>query len=190
MDGAGRVFSNLGFDAASMNDVALEARVSKATLYVYFQDKEHLFTALCAERRDRNIAELIEMLDRTRPLEDVLFEFARQTGQRVTSAGVVASQRVVIGVAERMPDVGREFFEAGAIKLARTLEDFFKFHMEAGRLVIEDTLLAASQFLELAQASLSRPRLYGYLVDPPTDAEIAAVARGAVRVFMAAYAVR
>ncbi len=56
MEGAGRVFSTLGFDAASMNDVAREAKVSKATLYVYFQDKEHLFTSICAERRDRHVA--------------------------------------------------------------------------------------------------------------------------------------
>ena len=59
LDGAGRVFSTLGFDAASMSDVAREAEVSKATLYVYFENKEQLFTRICAERRDRNIAELM-----------------------------------------------------------------------------------------------------------------------------------
>lgn len=42
LEGAGRIFSTAGFDASSMSDVAREARVSKATLYVYFQDKEHL----------------------------------------------------------------------------------------------------------------------------------------------------
>src|SRR5215510_14134127 len=68
LEGAGRVFSTLGFDAASMNDVAREAQVSKATLYVYFQDKEHLFTAICAEHRDRNIAEKIALLDVNQPV--------------------------------------------------------------------------------------------------------------------------
>ena len=53
LDGAGRIFSTLGYDAASMSDVAHEAQVSKATLYVYFQDKEHLFTARRARLRTR-----------------------------------------------------------------------------------------------------------------------------------------
>ena len=72
LDGAGRIFSTLGYDAASMSDVAHEAQVSKATLYVYFQDKEHLFTAICAEKRDRNISELIALLDTGKPIETVL----------------------------------------------------------------------------------------------------------------------
>ena len=55
-----------------MSDVAHEAQVSKATLYVYFQDKEHLFTAICAEKRDRNIVELIAFLDTDKPIETVL----------------------------------------------------------------------------------------------------------------------
>ena len=71
LEGAGRVFSTLGFDAASMSDVAREAEVSKATLYVYFENKEQLFTSICAERRDRNIAELMAILDTSRPLETV-----------------------------------------------------------------------------------------------------------------------
>ncbi len=41
------------FDAASMNDITREAGVSKGTLYVYFENKEDLFTALIA--RERNI---------------------------------------------------------------------------------------------------------------------------------------
>jgi AcrR family transcriptional regulator len=187
LDGAGRIFSTLGFDAASMNDVALEARVSKATLYVYFEDKEHLFAALCAERRDRNIAELIAHLDTQKPLATVLNEFAKDVARRISSPGVIASQRVVIGVAERMPELGREFFEAGAIRLSRALEAFIAVHVARGVLRVDDPFLAAAQFLELAQASLFRSRLYGYAAEPPGEEEVEKVASSAVRVFLAAY---
>src|SRR5262245_20089706 len=46
VEGARRIFLAQGFDAASMNDIAKAAGVSKGTLYVYFQDKEELFAAI------------------------------------------------------------------------------------------------------------------------------------------------
>jgi TetR/AcrR family transcriptional regulator of autoinduction and epiphytic fitness len=187
LDGAGRVFSTLGFDAASMSDVAREAEVSKATLYVYFQDKEHLFTAICAERRERNIEELIAMLDASKPLEETLYAVGTETLRRITQPFVVAAHRIVIGVAERMPDVGGEFFEAGPVRLVNAVAEFLEHHATKGELKIEDSTLAAAQFLELAQAGVFRPRLYAVTKEPAPDHEIEKVVRSAVRVFLAAY---
>lgn len=187
LDGGGRVFSTLGFDAASMSDVAREAQVSKATLYVYFQDKEHLFTAICAERRDRNISELIGMLDASQPLETTLPLFGKEMMRRITTPQVVAGHRIVIGVAERMPDVGSEFLEAGAMRLGRALAQFLEKHAALGRLEIDDSLLAAAQFLEMAQALLFRPRLYAVTNEAASEAEIDKVVTAATRVFLAAY---
>ncbi|HEY8128213.1 MAG TPA: TetR/AcrR family transcriptional regulator, partial [Hyphomicrobium sp.] len=149
LDGAGRIFSTLGFDAASMSDVAREAQVSKATLYVYFQDKEHLFTAICAERRDRNISEMISLLVVEKPMKAVLTEFGTQILTILSEPFVVAAHRIVIGVAERMPEVGTEFFEAGPKRMATALAKFFDHHVAAGRLSMPDSYLAAAQFLEL-----------------------------------------
>ena len=187
VEGAGRIFSTLGFDAASMSDVAREAQVSKATLYVYFEDKEHLFTAICAERRDRNISELIEFLDLAKPLEAVLTEFGTNLLTRLSQPFVMAAHRIVIGVAERMPEIGREFFEAGPKRLALALAKFIDQHVVAGRLQVADSYLAAAQFLELVQAAVFRPRLYGAISTPPAREEIDRVVASAVSMFLAAY---
>ncbi len=45
LDGARKVFMDLGFDGASMGEIARSAGVSKGTLYVYFDDKNRLFGA-------------------------------------------------------------------------------------------------------------------------------------------------
>ena len=45
-DGARKVFMDLGFDGASMGEIARAAGVSKGTLYVYFADKSRLFEAI------------------------------------------------------------------------------------------------------------------------------------------------
>ena len=50
--GARGVFLAQGFDAASMNDIARAAGVSKGTLYVYFDNKEQLFEAIVEEECD------------------------------------------------------------------------------------------------------------------------------------------
>src|SRR5512142_301051 len=49
--GASKVFMELGFDGASMGEIARSAGVSKGTLYVYFADKNHLFEAIVEEEK-------------------------------------------------------------------------------------------------------------------------------------------
>src|SRR5205809_311758 len=49
LDGAREVFMELGFDGASMGEIARAAGVSKGTLYVYFTDKTALFEAIVEE---------------------------------------------------------------------------------------------------------------------------------------------
>jgi TetR/AcrR family transcriptional regulator of autoinduction and epiphytic fitness len=187
LEGAGRIFSTLGFDAASMNDVAREAQVSKATLYVYFQDKEHLFAAICAERRDRNISELIALLDVEKPIEDVLIRFGTDMIALLSQPFVVAAHRIVIGVAGRMPEVGNEFFDAGPRRTTDALASYIDKHVAAERLVVPDSPLAAAQFLDLVQTEIMRPRLYAVVNKPATDEEIDKVVRSAAAMFIAAY---
>ncbi len=187
LDGASKSFTALGFDATSMNDVAREADVSKATLYVYFANKEQLFAAVCAERRDRNIGELIELLDAEKPLEVVLTKFGGEMLNRLSIPFVMAAHRIVIGVAERMPEIGQEFFASGPHRLATALAKFLDGHVNAGRLDISDTYLAAAQFLELSQATVFRPRLYCAVTSPANDAEITRVVSSALAMFLAAY---
>src|SRR5579859_8243018 len=51
LDGARKVFLDLGFDGASMGEIARAAGVSKGTLYVYFADKSRLFEAIVEEEK-------------------------------------------------------------------------------------------------------------------------------------------
>jgi len=47
VDAAEEVFARMGFDAATMEEVARQARLSRALLYVYFKDKSDLHFAIC-----------------------------------------------------------------------------------------------------------------------------------------------
>jgi TetR/AcrR family transcriptional repressor of mexJK operon len=46
IEGAKAVFLREGFEGASVDEIARDAGVSKATLYSYFPDKQHLFLAV------------------------------------------------------------------------------------------------------------------------------------------------
>src|ERR1700676_238021 len=49
LEAALAVFAEKGFAAARMDDIALRARVSKGTIYLYFPSKEAVFKALIQE---------------------------------------------------------------------------------------------------------------------------------------------
>lgn len=53
LDAAARVFQRKGLTAATMDEVAAEAELSKGTLYLYFKNKDDLFVALSSRVVDR-----------------------------------------------------------------------------------------------------------------------------------------
>jgi len=54
LEAALKVFSEMGYSGANMDAVALEAGLSKPTLYQYFQSKEALFSAMMLGEREHH----------------------------------------------------------------------------------------------------------------------------------------
>lgn len=187
LDGAHAVFTAQGFDAASMSEIAAAAGVSKGTLYVYFADKEHLFVALIEREREAQKIGIFEALDDNPDLTLALTRFGEGIVRLLVRDFAVSAHRIVIGVAERMPDLGREFYERGPQQGAERLARFLAGKVEQGLLAIDDTYLAAVQFLDLCQTTMVRPRLFNAMREPPSDAEIYRVVTSAVAMFLARY---
>lgn len=189
LEGALAVFTARGFDAASMNDIAAAANVSKGTLYVYFEDKEHLFVALIEREREKQKQGMYAALAEEPDLTLALANFGSGLVRLLTGPFAISAHRIVLGVAERMPDLGREFYERGPMQGAQHLAAFLDQRVAKGELVIEDTALAAAQFVDLSQSTLMRPRLFNAVRTPPSEEEIARVVGEAVVTFMARYGV-
>lgn len=187
LDGAHEVFLARGFDTASMSDIAAAANVSKGTLYVYFQDKEHLFLALIERERESQKRAAFDALQDDPDPAHALAIFGERLIKLLSSDFAVSAHRIVIGVAERMPDLGREFYENGPLQGTQRLAGYLDDRVKEGKLAIEDTALAASQFLDLSQSTLLRPRLFNAVREQPSEAEIARVVKAAVEMFMAQY---
>src|ERR1041384_1469320 len=76
LDGARKVFMDLGFDGASMGEIARAAGVSKGTLYVYFANKNHLFEAIVEEEMLKQ-GKAAFNFDPQRDIATTLMEFGR-----------------------------------------------------------------------------------------------------------------
>src|ERR671929_2429887 len=76
LEGARKVFMDLGFDGASMGEIARAAGVSKGTLYVYFEDKCRLFEAI-VETEIADYSKELYNFDLERPVIETLTEFGR-----------------------------------------------------------------------------------------------------------------
>ncbi len=186
MEGARQVFLARGFDGASMGEIAKVAGVSKGTLYVYFDNKESLFEALTTEEK-RGLAEVLFQLDAEDPdVRSVLTKLGRSYLGRMGTPEHVSSVRMVIGAAEKFPRLGQAFYEAGPCQGAARLKAYLDRQVEAGRLSIADTGVAAQHFLDLCGSGLIRRLLFA-VGGAPTEPEIGKNVDNAIRVFFAAY---
>jgi AcrR family transcriptional regulator len=62
-------FARYGFRRTSMEDIALEAGISRAGLYLEFPNKEEIFTSASRALLDRALAAAAEALESEQPLE-------------------------------------------------------------------------------------------------------------------------
>jgi AcrR family transcriptional regulator len=189
VEGARTVFMAHGFDAASMGEIAKAAGVSKGTLYVYFKDKDELFKAI-VEKECLFQAEGIFEFDVADPdIEGTLRRLGIAFVQALCAPGRQSPLRAVIAIADRMPNIGRTFYETGpAVGIAK-LRAYLEAQVAAGRLLIADCEIAAAQLIESFHATLFKPVLFHFAPPPPLE-RIEYVVTIAVKTFMAAYGKR
>ncbi len=185
MEGARAAFL-AGFDAASMNDVARAAGVSKGTLYAYFDSKEALFEAMIREERAQQPErQCLFSADETDPAV-ALRLYGRRLMEKVTRAESIAQIRVVVAASAKFPRLGHAFYEAGPAFGLAMLKERFDAFVAAGTLTIEDTALAARQFIDLCLGDVLKRRLFA-VGETTAPEEIDAVVEETVALFLKAY---
>jgi len=187
MEGARRLFLAQGFDAASMNSIALEAGVSKGTLYVYFKSKEELFEAIVEEQCGEQAQQLCDF-NTNEDIKVVLTRVGRELVRFLCQPGIVPSLRTVIAIADRMPELGARFYLAGPGRGIANLKAYFEDQVTAGVLKPHNCEIAAAQFIESCLSLTYKPMLFNF-GGPPGNARIDSVVEMAVLSFLTAYKV-
>ena len=177
--GAEIVFTERGYEGASMSRIALQAAVSKGTLYNYFASKSDLFAAL---------SQVFEPVADQGRLDVILHEIGRRMVRQILSPGSLVLFRIVMSEAGKFPHLARIYWDAGPQMALLHMAEWLTGQMRSGILRHADPHVAAGQFFALCQApACTKRRLQ--LVSDLSAAEIEAIIDGAVRVFLDSYAV-
>ena len=186
VEGARQVFLARGFDAASMADIAKAAGVSKGTLYVYFKDKEELFSAIVMVECVGQAEGIFDLDPKDPDVAGALTRLGVAYISFLCRPEKAQALRTVIAIADRMPSIGKTFYETGPATGIAKLAAYLKAQTEAGVLTVDDPEVAAAQFMETCQGTLFKPVLFNF-APPPSPERMKHVVDIAVRVFMAAY---
>lgn len=189
LEGARTVFLRDGFEGASVDDIAREAGVSKATLYSYFPDKRLLFMEVAKSECRRQADEAMELIDDSAPVAEVLtFAAERITGFMLSEFGQRIF-RICVAECDRFPGLGQEFYYSGPMLVRNRLSEYLISARSRGALEMADVTLAADQFVQLCKASIHERQIFG-LGGTIGPQEVRRVIEGAVTMFLAAYGPR
>ena len=184
--GARTVFLADGFEGASVDEIAREAGVSKATLYSYFPDKRLLFMEVATTECQRMADRALNLIDETASAREVLTIAAEQLVPFLLSPFAQQCFRICVAERDRFPELGRAFYANGPEMGRQQLSSYFDKAVARGDLVIPDVDMAADQFSELCRVKLWVRAVFG-IQSEFSQREIDDVVKNAVDTFLARF---
>ena len=185
LNAAAAAFMEHGFGPASVDSIARNAGVSKATVYTRFASKEAMFEAVVERERKRR------HLDRVLANSDPDFEarlraWAEGMVRLFIDPVTAKVYRMVLAESPRFPELGRAFYRSAPMASRERLAEQLAAHGAEAGLAIDDPLQAAADFIGLLRGDLQLRVLLDveHQID---DSRIQAVADHAVWLFLKAY---
>ncbi|MGF6610180.1 MULTISPECIES: TetR/AcrR family transcriptional regulator [Paraburkholderia] len=184
VDAAFQVFCEVGFERASMSEIAARAGGSKATLYSYFESKEVMFAdVMLAAAVEAKVA--TEVLKASLPIRETLLKFGKHYLAATLKPQVLAVRRLAHQEGGRS-NVGALFHDRGPKLAWQVVTDFLQQAIDGGELRICNAEVATAHLHGLYDAELLELCLVGAPADT-SSRNIAKVVQRAVDVFLAAY---
>ncbi|MEV6428917.1 TetR/AcrR family transcriptional regulator [Nocardia sp. NPDC051463] len=190
VDAATTVFLRQGYAAASMDEVAKLAAVSKQTVYKHFRDKETLFVHIIQgmmTSADEAIGNASAALGDSADLPRDLRTLARVLLESLRKPRVLQLRRVVIGEAERFPELGRSYWNLAFQRGIDAVAKGFTQLTERGLLDTAEPGIAAHHFAGLLLWMPINQAMFCGTDDLPDDAAIDHLTEVGVTAFLAAY---
>jgi AcrR family transcriptional regulator len=184
--GAREVFLREGFEGASVDQIARDAGVSKATLYSYFPDKQALFMAVLTSQCQMQSEQAMGIEILQRPVPEALYSIARSFLNFLMSDFSIQVFRVCVAESNRFPELGRAFYDSGPKQVLDQIASYLGSEKVAQELKIDDPYMAADQFLQLCRADMLLRRILNVDTDDSPD-KMDRIARETVATFLARY---
>lgn len=173
------VLTEKGYKAASMLEIARQAKASNETLYKWFGNKQALFRTL-VEDNARGAREMLQAaLDRENDPLDTLAHLGPVLLGIVTGEKAVALNRAAAGDVFETATLGRTIADHGRQTILPLLTTVFERANRAGSLSVADPAEAAETYVNLLIGDLQVRRVIG-AVEAPDRTEAAARSARAV----------
>jgi AcrR family transcriptional regulator len=186
---AKRMFLEGGFGAVSMDAIAREAGVSKATVYAHFAGKEELFGAVIGRECEHYLAGFSAGELDPGDARASLTSLGRRFLDLLLSPDAIALHRLILGEVSRFPELGRVFWQAGPERNLTQIEIFLRAAAAAGSLEIADARHAAEQFVGLVRGEIQLRHLLR-LETAASEDVIREIVSSAVTTFLRAFEYR
>lgn len=114
LDAALQVFIEMGFERATLQDVAERAGVTKGALYHYFDSKNDLYVEVMGERiaaQVRASQALVAAAEPSKSREDLLRELLEAMWNDMQQPGILDLIKLLMAELPKFPECGRAFFE-------------------------------------------------------------------------------
>ncbi|AWM85513.1 TetR/AcrR family transcriptional regulator [Microvirga sp. 17 mud 1-3] len=146
LNSARQIFLQNGYAETSMEEIAIQAGVSKGTLYNHFDSKDDLFILLIQAEASR-IARKLPFPNLEEPNSvSVLVQIGTAILQVMAAATTVSTLRLVIGSLGRFPGLGEEFLMRSLGQTVEWIAEYLDIHGAPDGTHIQDNFAAAEQF--------------------------------------------
>jgi AcrR family transcriptional regulator len=184
IEAAEKVFVEMGYATASVDDIAKRAGMSKKTLYRLFETKGELFAAVIAARRAALKAMIeAECCGDAQAPDDVLRNFLGQVARFVLARRQSALYRLVIAESQRAPELASAFYHEGPSRVRSALTQWLAAKHERQELFVPDPDCAASMLCSMVIGEPQMRLLTGDMHEPD-DQFIALRVKLAVDLFL------
>lgn len=184
------VFARQGYPQSSVDEIAAEAGVAKATVYNHFGDKETLLRQAITASADEALAQNLATVDRLREVgTDPRAKF-EEVGHELLRCYCTpeswALRRLLFAEVHRAPDLLDIIHDRAMAPVNTALADRLARLTLAGTLRANDPAIAAEQFTALLTGPIDDRSRLG--TRPLPDDELHELARQAVDTFLLAFA--
>jgi TetR/AcrR family transcriptional repressor of mexJK operon len=188
---AGRgLFLSNGYQGTSVDQIAASAAVSKQTVYKHFGDKQELLLTIVNDALDSTVTQFlsrIAALGDTTDLEADLVALAADYLRAVLAEPVVQLRRLVVGEANRVPELAQRYYERAPARTLAAFADCFARLHDRRILHVAEPSFAAEHFAFLIVGKCIDQALFCGASSVLAAVDVDRHVRAGVRVFLAAY---
>ena len=138
------VFTDRGFAATKLEEVARRAGVTKGTIYLYFENKEALFKALIRQTIVPVIAQGEELAKSfTGSARDLFERLVREYWRLVGETSLVGIPKLMMAEANNFPELARFYYEEVVTRGHRLMAGVIERGIKAGEFRPVNVMIAA-----------------------------------------------